>query len=122
MELFYRDFPRFLTKNIILCTTMENHFLAAIRSRSFHNINHPHKHVTIEPIFSFNHHNMVDLLLEINPEQINIGANSNPNPELYSEPTWLEIHNLVVELKESMPSTRLILKDNLKRLYNGTNN
>lgn len=121
MEAFYHEFNYFLSDNIILCTTLENDGKID-RAKCFKDIEHPYKHVTIEPIFKFNHKEFVNILAAINPEQINIGANSNHNLELYSEPTWIEIHNLVVELKERMPNTRLILKDNLKRLYDGKTN
>lgn len=122
MALFYRDFPRFLTENIILCTTIENDLVGSKRARCFRDINHLHKHITIEPIFTFNHHNMIDLLREVNPEQINIGANSNPNPEMYSEPSAEEIGLLVIAITSELPNTKIILKENLKRLYDGKHN
>jgi hypothetical protein len=59
------------------------------------------------------------MLMEINPQQINIGANSNPN---VTSNEWLEsgsadIKRLIDGIKYNLPECKIVLKSNLKRLY-----
>lgn len=116
---FYQlNWPSFLTKNMILCTTLETNFGREVRAGWFAEIDHYPKHVTIEPIMKFNEGAFVELLIDINPEQINIGADSNSNPD-HLEPTNAEIQSLLNLLHSRLPQAKVVLKDNLKRLYNG---
>ena len=70
--------------------------------------------ITIEPIMQFNLVRLLELIKMSNTKLINIGADSGNNN--LPEPTSLEIHQLVNELK-SIPGMKVNLKDNLKRLY-----
>lgn len=117
---FLSERPWFLKDNLILCTTIERE-TKEIRAEWFKKINHPHKHVTIEPIGLINPPLFIRMLTEINPQQINIGANSNPN---VTSNEWLEsgstdIKRLIDGIKRNIPECKIVLKSNLKRLYNG---
>lgn len=118
-EFYELNWPSFLTKNIILCTTIEREAGRKERADWFTKINHPHKHVTIEPIGLINPPIFIRMLMEINPQQINIGANSNPN---VTSNEWLEsgsadIKRLIDGIKYNLPECKIVLKSNLKRLY-----
>lgn len=117
---FYDTWPHFLTDNIILCTTLETEG-REYRANCFKAINHPSKHITIEPIGLINPPIFIHMLTEIAPQQINIGANSNPG---VTSATWLEsgsadIKRLINGIKRNIPECKIVLKSNLKRLYNG---
>jgi len=71
------------------------------------------KFVTIEPIMEFNIFNMVDYLMEINPEFVNIGADSKGHN--LTEPSLEKIMQLKEELENF---TKVNLKENLGRLKN----
>jgi protein gp37 len=117
---FYDTWPHFLTDNITLCTTLETEGREA-RANCFKAINHPSKHITIEPIGLINPPIFIRVLTEIAPQQINIGANSNPG---VTSAIWLEsgsadIKRLIDGIKRNIPECKIVLKSNLKRLYNG---
>ena len=116
---FYECLPKYLTENITLCTTIERETGREERAKWFTKINHPHKHVTIEPIGLINPPLFIRMLTEIAPQQINIGANSNPG---VTSNTWLEsgkedIKRLIDGIRYHIPACKIVLKDNLKRLY-----
>ena len=70
--------------------------------------------VTIEPIMDFDLKELVGIINRINPDFVNIGADSK-NHHL-PEPTYEE----VMELKKELEKFTIVnLKDNLKRLKNG---
>ncbi len=71
------------------------------------------KMVTIEPIIDFDVPYLVDIIKEIRPEFVNIGADSNSKLTL-QEPSWFKVQNLIKELEKF---TKVNLKDNLKRLH-----
>ncbi len=70
------------------------------------------KYVTIEPIMDFDLRNLVSLIRNCNPVQINIGADSGNNN--LPEPDSNKIGELIEALSEF---TIVKLKKNLKRLY-----
>ena len=69
------------------------------------------KMVTIEPIMDFEVEPFCDLIKRINPEFINIGADSKKSK--LKEPSWFKVTNLISELKKF---TRINQKKNLDRL------
>lgn len=71
--------------------------------------------VTIEPILMFDLKEFVTMIKDIEPEWVNIGADSKGYN--LPEPSQEEIKQLVAELHKF---TKVILKDNLKRIYNGS--
>jgi hypothetical protein len=73
------------------------------------------KMVTIEPIMDFDVELLSDWIERINPEFVNIGADSNKKKD-YSipEPTEFKIQNLIKKLELF---TKVNLKPNLARLY-----
>lgn len=71
--------------------------------------------VTIEPIFDFDHEELVDLIIAANPTWINIGADSKGHK--LPEPSKEQIMELIKDLQSR---TDVKLKDNLKRLIGVT--
>jgi DNA repair photolyase len=71
------------------------------------------KMVTIEPIMDFDVTSFILEIKKINPEWVNIGADSK-NHNL-PEPTTFKVENLVRELKKF---TKVNIKDNLSRILN----
>lgn len=67
--------------------------------------------LTLEPIIDFDLDILVNWIKEINPEFVNIGADSKGHN--LQEPSWDKIQQLVTELEKF---TKVNLKDNLKRL------
>ncbi len=67
--------------------------------------------ITIEPIMDFDLDEFVEMIKEINPEWVNIGADSK-NHNL-PEPSSEKVEALIKELKKF---TKVKIKDNLKRL------
>ena len=68
---------------------------------------------TTEPILDFDLDEMVALLKSFNPEQVNIGCNSNPGVIL-PEPSKEKLVALIRELREFVPAVEL--KSNSKRI------
>jgi len=69
------------------------------------------KSITIEPIMEFDLDELVNMIREINPDWVNIGADSK-NHKL-QEPSWFKVKALISELKKF---TEVKEKYNLKRL------
>jgi DNA repair photolyase len=109
-----------ISKNCILGTTIEtnrNNNLSGgqsvrDRAKSMSTIENNQRMVTIEPIMDFDLNDLVFLIKAIQPEFVNIGADSK-NHNL-PEPSKEKIESLI---KELMKFTKVNKKDNLKRLY-----
>jgi len=77
------------------------------------------KMITIEPIFDFDTKEFVEILQRINPEWINIGADSNTKKDyIFSEPNKVKLDNFISTLK---CFTKIKIKDNLNRIQEGGN-
>ncbi len=70
--------------------------------------------ITIEPIMDFNLDVFVQMIVEANPVQVNIGADSGRNG--LPEPSSEKIGNLIEALR---PHTKIHLKNNLSRIFKG---
>jgi len=55
------------------------------------------------------------MIKSINPDQVNIGANSRQNQVQLFEPTSAEVGALVKAIRDL--KIKVILKDNLERIY-----
>ena len=106
--------------NQILCITLEtNRRYPEIskapspikRLEDFVEIEHKRKMVTIEPIMDFDLFSLANYILLIDPEQVNIGADSKGNK--LPEPSKGKILELISELETI---TKVHQKPNLKRL------
>jgi DNA repair photolyase len=114
------EFP----SNSILCTTLEtNRDTYGISKASapcrraffFHTCRGVKRMVTIEPIIDFDLMAFVELVTDLDPIQVNIGADSWHNG--LPEPTPEKIAALIAALR---PFTKVHLKENLERLYKET--
>jgi hypothetical protein len=115
-----------MPKETVLCTTIEtnrvykdfmrNSKSPQDRAAGFRSITNFKKFVTIEPIMDFDLKEMIELIKMCNPEQVNIGADSNWNngitPSL-PEPSKEKLTALICELMEF---TDIHRKKNLNRL------
>jgi len=107
-------------KNVILGTTIEtnrnnnldNAPKRYFRSGCMEKEWMKRKMVTIEPIMDFDVMILRGMIKNINPEFVNIGADSKGHN--LPEPGWFKIGKLIKELEKF---TQVNLKDNLKRLY-----
>ena len=108
------------TNNHILGVTLETNRLHSSiskvanpiqRVRSFIEIEHPRKIVTIEPIMDFDLPVLVAMVETIKPEWVNIGADSGHNN--LPEPSKEKVLQLITELEKF---TKIHQKPNLKRL------
>jgi len=72
--------------------------------------------VTIEPIMDFDFNAMVSMISRIEPEWVNIGANTNHKVKL-PEPAPEKIQELIFELEKF---TKIKIKKNLNRWHNHT--
>lgn len=109
-------------EDFVLCTTIEtNRFYSDYmgsapgpreRSLAMQKIPYNKKHVTIEPIMDFDLEFFLLFLLDCNPIQVNIGADSGGNN--LPEPDKEKINTLIEELKNN--NIQVHLKNNLKRL------
>jgi len=116
-QSFQRIFPKSKIIGITLETNRENN-LGKAPPRSarmdWFTIDYPllkRKMVTIEPIMDFDVMHLGDWIKRINPEFVNIGADSKGHN--LPEPSKEKIEALIKELKKF---TKVNLKDNLKRL------
>lgn len=75
------------------------------------------KMVTIEPIMDFDCKYLVDMIKKINPEFVNIGADSKKSN--LPEPSEFKVQNLIKALKKT---TKINQKKNLDRLTSNTKN
>jgi len=114
---FYREFPDDSIFGTTIETNREND-LSNAPPRSFRLAGMLHKFlfserrmVTLEPIMEFDLDVLVDWIKKINPEFVNIGADSGGHK--LNEPSWDKIKKLVEELEKF---TKVNLKSNLKRL------
>lgn len=105
--------------NQILCITLEtNREYNTSRAKNttkrvidFRFIKHKRKMVTIEPIMDFDLGLFVPLIRDIEPEQVNVGADSGHNK--LPEPPKEKVLQLITELEKF---TRVHQKPNLKRI------
>jgi len=118
--IYYSDRGKFPHKSI-LCTTIETNnqknldkYSKApdLGSRKYGMICSSHRTmITIEPIMDFDRYLLRNLIWDIKPIQVNIGADSGHNN--LSEPPKEKIEELITELKKF---TTVHQKENLKRL------
>ncbi len=111
----------FLPNNFSICTTIEsNRFYKEFmgnspepydRSVAMFNTTFMKKYVTIEPIMNFDLDDMLHLIGNCSPIQVNIGADSGNNN--LPEPSKGKILELITELEKF---TKVKLKKNLNRL------
>ena len=111
--------------NFTLCTTIEtNRFYSHImrdcpvtqhRSDMMNEISNQFtgvkNYVTIEPIMDFDLEEMIQLIQNCHPEQVNIGADSKRSN--LPEPSKEKIDELIIRLQEF---TKVKIKSNLKRI------
>ena len=119
------EFLPYFPDNTTLCCTLETSFQRHLKNFSggsnysnrytaLKKIKHYGKfpiHITIEPIMKFGFCFITDLI-KLNPQQINIGADSSKE-KLLPEPSKGKILELIEKLEEF---TTVFQKDNLKRL------
>lgn len=115
------QFKGYFPKNTKVCTTIEtNRWYKNIminspypehRSNFMFELREFDRYVTIEPIMDFDINDMVELIINCNPKQVNIGADSGNNH--LPEPSKEKILALIDELKKF---TVIDQKRNLDRL------
>lgn len=111
-----------LPVNSVICTTIETNRLyldfmghcptPQKRALAMHDIDLP-KYVTIEPIMDFDLVQMIELIIVINPVQVNIGADSGNNN--LPEPSRGKLLELIEHLQKI---TTIAKKRNLERILN----
>ncbi len=108
-----------MPNNVIFGTTIETNYinnflskapLTTVRAEVMKNIK-GRKMVSIEPISDFKLDFFVDMIKEIKPEFVSIGADSKGHN--LPEPSWEKVQQLITELKKF---TEVKVKDNLMRL------
>lgn len=117
----FREFIHLFPEGSILCITLESNLDYNVskapkmkdRVEAFKNIHGFEKMITIEPIIDFEEQEFLEMIKEIDPDFINVGADSK-NSKLI-EPKKDKIEWLIKQI-ELMSDTKLIPKDNLKRL------
>ena len=115
----FQEFMDYFPPEIILGTTIEsNRFYGYSkapppydRKECMAKLN-TNKMVSLEPIMDFDLESIVDMIKEIQPEYVSIGANTNDKVKL-PEPSWDKVQELIKELKKF---TIVKLKDNLNRI------
>jgi DNA repair photolyase len=121
-RILLRDDHKLMIENSVICTTIEtNRFYPDImcnspsmneRASAMYEISKTvDTYVTIEPIMDFDLDQLIDLVKECNPKQVNIGADTGKNN--LSEPTPEKVIELINTLKTF---TVVKEKSNLKRL------
>jgi len=119
---YLKHLDDFIPAKFILSTTIEtNYYFPKIMhntptpyARAYNMAALPKEYkrmVTIEPIMKFCLDELVAMVLSVNPEQINIGANTSNN-EL-PEPSGREVQKLIETLEKY---TKVLLKPNLSRI------
>ena len=112
---FRCDYPRNYIFGITLETNREDNFHKAISRKA--RVSWMDEKwmqrvmITIEPIMDFDLNIFVDMIKEVNPEWVNIGADSQRHN--LQEPSEEKIKELIKELKKF---TEVKIKDNMKRL------
>jgi DNA repair photolyase len=114
-----------VNKNFILCVTIESnspppHDLYPFISKApppasrFRELKKwaGRRMIAIEPILQFEIETFAQIIIETRPEQVNIGADSGKN-NLPEPSPWI-IERLIELLK---PHTKILLKENLRRIY-----
>jgi protein gp37 len=118
----FLEFIGYFPQNSILGTTIEsNRYYPDIskapapveRALAMMNINLP-RMITCEPILDFDLTELSKWIIDIKPEWINIGANSNWRQKL-PEPDREQVKDLIRMLRENNIVVKL--KDNLGRIY-----
>lgn len=111
MERFKNEFP----PKTVLCTTIETnrHYTSIMMNAPppIERVTKSVDYVTIEPIMQFDLKEIVSMIREIEPIQVNIGADSMGKK--LPEPSSKEIIDLVDSLSEF---TKVVKKRNLNRL------
>ncbi len=117
----FLEFESLFPKNTILGTTLETNYINNYLSnaplttaRASAMVGLPKKFkrmITLEPLVEFNLIPFVEMIREIKPEWVNIGADSKGSK--LREPSKVEIETLIKELEKF---TEVKKKDNLKRL------
>lgn len=119
----FHEFKDYFPTKTILCITLETNYIDTksknapstySRKAQFENLDwhEDSKMVTIEPIMEFKIDIMVKWIKDINPFQVNIGADSQHHN--LPEPNAEKIQQLIKKLERF---TNVNLKPNLKRLY-----
>jgi protein gp37 len=118
----YLNWRESFGKNDVLCVTIEtNYYIQEIMGNALA----PEKRanavaalpveyrrmITVEPVMKFNLKEFSSMILCVQPDQVNIGADSGNNK--LPEPSAKEINSLVRVLEKY---TKVVLKENLKRL------
>jgi DNA repair photolyase len=115
----FHEFWEFFPKKSVFCTTIETNRIylqmgktpsPVVRSKAM-NLLDGDKYVTIEPIMDFDVKELVDLIRDCNPIQVNIGADSKGHGLI--EPSKEKLLALIEELKKF---TVIDQKRNLSRL------
>ncbi len=108
-----------LPDNSVVGTTIETNrdyyseFCPPISERVFSIKKNPHpKMVTIEPIMDFDFNGLLDIIADIKPQWVNVGADSKGHN--LDEPCPEKLKDLIRGLKEI---TKVKIKPNLERLY-----
>lgn len=91
---------------------MKNSPDPSIRATSMYHCGYDNIEVTIEPIMDFDHRMFIELIKCVNPQKVNIGANSWNKIKL-PEPSTEKLEKFIAELRDI---TEVHLKPNLKRL------
>lgn len=116
----YFAFIEYFPDNFILGSTIETNFTTAGISKAPYSyeryqamkyLKGTKTFITIEPILDFDLSILTDWIIEINPDYVNIGADSKNND--LPEPEWDKVSNLIENLKSF---TQVNIKNNLKRL------
>ena len=117
----FLEFEGFYPKHTVLCITIET-------NRDIEGINCPQpanralifsdkhfdkytKMITIEPILDFDVPALIDLIQQVHPKYVNIGADSKKHN--LKEPSIFKIENLITGINKM---TNITLKENLHRL------
>lgn len=120
-ERFF-GFRKLFPENTILCTTFETNRIKLLKKYSggiknlgriydLYYMDFPF-HITLEPLMDFDIDKMIEPIEFLNPIQVNIGGNSNPNIKL-PEPPKEKILELISKLEKF---TKVYQKPNLRRL------
>ena len=111
MKRYIEIFP----KNTIFGTTIESNRDYKLSKVSipdrFHISFFPRRMITLEPLMDFDLDMFVALIRGVNPEWVNIGADSKGHN--LPEPSWEKVQELIKELKKF---TEIKIKSNLNRL------
>jgi len=113
------QFQKYFPENSIVCTTIETDYPHPFimgntpnpKSRAEYLRNFKRRMITIEPIMTFSHYQLCDIIALAEPEQVNIGADTGNNH--LPEPSKDDVLRLIDELSKF---TKVVQKKNLARL------